>query len=258
MNILVTGYKGFIGSNMRTILESNGHNVSLYEWGEELPNIKGLDWCIHIGAISSTVETNVEKIIEQNVDSAIYFYEKCADEGVNFQFSSSASLYGKGLNFSEDAPIDPRTPYAWSKFMVEKYIKDHPKNNIITHIFRYFNVYGPNEEIKGNQASPFCQFKIQVDKYNFIKVFENSDKYKRDFIGVDKVIKTHTEFFNVLDSGIWNVGTGTTLSFLDIAKLFNVPIVEVPFPSHLNHSYQSFTCANLDKLLKTKEKYSIL
>ena len=64
MKILVTGYKGFIGSNLVKALDR--HVVSLYEWGEPLPNIKGLDWVIHLGAISSTTEKNVEKVSMHN------------------------------------------------------------------------------------------------------------------------------------------------------------------------------------------------
>jgi len=72
MKILVTGHKGFIGSNMVKALAPN-HEISTYEWGDELPTIKGLDWVIHIGAISATTERNIEKIMEQNVDSSVWF-----------------------------------------------------------------------------------------------------------------------------------------------------------------------------------------
>lgn len=66
MKILVTGHKGFIGSHMLTALQDE-HKVDTYEWGDDYPKVKKYDWVIHLGAISSTTETNVEKIMEQNL-----------------------------------------------------------------------------------------------------------------------------------------------------------------------------------------------
>ena len=105
MKILVTGHKGFIGSNMVKALATN-HEISTYEWGDELPPIKGLDWVMHIGAISSTTERNIEKIMAQNVDSSVWFLQECAKHNVNLQYSSSASVYGQRQQFKETSPLD--------------------------------------------------------------------------------------------------------------------------------------------------------
>ena len=127
MKILVTGHKGFIGSNLLKALEQ--HTVSLYEWGEPLPDIKGLDWVIHLGAISSTTEKNVEKVMAQNFDSSCNLIEECNYYGVNFQYASSASVYGLNKNFAESDPVDPRSPYAWSKYIFDKYVESKISNN---------------------------------------------------------------------------------------------------------------------------------
>ena len=89
MKILLTGYKGFIGSHLLKELERKGHKVSTYEWGEVLPSIMEQDWVIHIGAISSTTFGNVEQIMKQNVDFTTYLYDTCKMYKVNFQFASS-------------------------------------------------------------------------------------------------------------------------------------------------------------------------
>ena len=250
MKILVTGNRGFIGQNMVQRLQEKGHEVTTFEWGEKLPTIHGLDWVIHLGAISSTTEKDVEKVMLQNLDFSIWLINECEQHGVNLQYASSASVYGLNQEFKEDSPIDPRTPYAWSKYLFERYVK---VNNwsIIHHGFRYFNVFGPHEEHKGNQASPYHQFERQAKENGVIKVFENSENYLRDFVHVYDVLDFHEKFFEVEESGIWNVGTGVATSFLDVAKKFNVPIEIIPMPEILKPSYQVYTCANLDKVRET-------
>jgi ADP-L-glycero-D-manno-heptose 6-epimerase len=256
MNILLTGYKGFIGSHMLTALESAGHYVSTYEWGEVLPSVIEQDWVIHMGAISSTTERDVDKVLKQNYDFTRQLYNACKTYGVNFQFASSASVYGLGNNFKEDAPVDPRTPYAFSKYLAERYIHDHPMG-ATTQVFRYFNVYGPEgEEHKGDQASPYYKFTQQAKVHGRIKLFDNSRNYHRDFIHVSDVVNTHLKFLDIPESGLWNLGTGKTKSFYDvaieIANKYPSVIENIVMPKELESSYQKYTCADrteLDKYL---------
>jgi ADP-L-glycero-D-manno-heptose 6-epimerase len=253
MKILLTGHKGFIGSNMYKNLSKN-HKVDTFEWGDEYPSVKKYDWVIHLGAISSTTETNVEKIMKQNYDFSVELYKDCRHYQTNFQFASSASVYGLGDNFKEDAPVDPRTPYAWSKYMFERYVQDH-KSKGITQIFRYFNVYGPGEDHKGTQASPYHQFTKQAQETGIIKVFENSEEYKRDFVPVNYLIDYHKMFMETKKSGVFNIGTGVATSFMEVAKEiayeYSAKIVEIPMPENLKNSYQKYTCANVLKTFKT-------
>ena len=245
MKILLTGHKGFIGSNMLSYLtEKTDHEVTTFEWGEAKPAIEGLDWVFHIGAISSTTETDVDKVMRQNYEFTIDLYNECKEHSVNFQFSSSASVYGLKNEFKETSPVDPRTPYAWSKYLVERYIQQHLPTNSIAQCFRYFNVHGPGEEHKGTQASPYCQFSNQAKTNGNIRVFEDSDKYQRDFIHVDQIIENHMKFLDVKQHGIFNFGTGQTTSFLTIAESFMVPITQIPMPAQLHNSYQVYTCAD--------------
>jgi ADP-L-glycero-D-manno-heptose 6-epimerase len=247
MKILLTGYKGFIGSHMFRALEAHGHHVAVYDWGEILPSIMEQDWVIHMGAISSTTERDVEKVMAQNHDFTIQLYEACHTFGINFQYSSSASVYGLVSTFREDAELDPRTPYAWSKYLTERHIQRHPMG-ARTQMFRYFNVCGPEgEEHKGSQASPYAQFKRQAEETGKIRVFEGSDKFLRDFVPVSKIVETHLKFLDVKESGIWNVGTGQPRSFMAVAEEFGVPIETVPMPAILKDSYQKYTCADMTR-----------
>lgn len=251
MKILLTGHKGFIGSNMLNYLKD--HEVTTFEWGNDLPDVEGHDWVIHMGANSSTTERNIEKIMHQNLDFSIWLLNKCIKYGIDFQYSSSASIYGmRRINFTEDAPVDPRNPYAWTKYLFERHVSNlQPKDckSIRIQGFRYFNVYGQNEDHKLDQASPHHKFTKQYRETGKIKLFENSDRYLRDFVPVEQVCQTHLDFFSVRESGVWNVGTGKPQSFLEVALSIAPPsaIEYIPMPNNLRDSYQEYTCADMKK-----------
>jgi len=251
MKILLTGHKGFIGQHMLKELESGGHDVDVYEWGNVLPSVLDKDWVIHLGAISSTTERDIDKILVQNYDFTRQLFDVCKIHGVNLQYASSASVYGMGADFRETAPPDPRTPYAWSKYLFERYHQQHQGGNIVQG-FRYFNVYGPEgEEHKGRQGSPFYQFQQQALNIGRIEIFQGSENHRRDFVHVSQVIDMQLKFLKIADSGIWNIGSGKTLSFREIAETFDCEIVEIPIPEILKSSYQTYTCADMTKTYRT-------
>jgi ADP-L-glycero-D-manno-heptose 6-epimerase len=198
----------------------------------------------------------VDKVLRQNYDFSVWLYKECIKYNVNLQWSSSASVYGLGRDFRESASPDPRSPYAWSKYLLERYFQNNP-SYIRCQGFRYFNVYGANEAHKGTQASPYHQFSIQAQSVGHIKVFEGSDMMLRDFVPVERVLDVQFQFINkdIKESGIWNIGTGETKSFLDVAQIYadkyNVPIETIPMPENLKASYQYYTCADLTKLNAT-------
>jgi ADP-L-glycero-D-manno-heptose 6-epimerase len=249
MRILITGYKGFIGQNMVKALAD--HDLDLYDWGDEY-SLYGIDRVIHLGAISDTRCNDWAALRKQNVGFTVTLMERCQEYGIPIQLASSASVYGPdNITFKETDPVAPANMYAESKALIEQYFhKMQPVAPV--HIFRYFNVYGSYEDHKGDQASPFHKFREQA-KAGCIKIFEGSENFKRDFIHVDKVIDVHKKFLKVNDSGIWNVGTGETMSFAEVAHLandgFQAKIETIPMPS-LN-GYQKYTCADMTKLNRT-------
>jgi ADP-L-glycero-D-manno-heptose 6-epimerase len=254
MNILITGNKGFIGQNAVERF-SKKHKITVYDYNENtFPNLADIDVVMHFGAVSSTVERDVEKVLRQNFDFTVKLIRSCAFWRVKLQYSSSASVYGSGKEFKESSSVDPRSPYAWSKFLIERH-STHFYHETVLQGFRYFNVYGPHEDHKGDQASPYHKFEQQAINSGQIKVFENSEKYQRDFIHVNRVLDVHEKFLDIDECGIWNVGTGTPTSFLSVAKHVaektNAKIVEVPMPDNIRQNYQEYTCADLTKLNAT-------
>ena len=254
MRILVTGNEGFIGKNVASYLQQQGHEVEGWEWQEGIiPSTEDYDWCIHLGAIASTTFTDVDQIIEQNLEYSLRLLQACDMMGTNFQYASSASVYGSTTHFTEDGPLSPQSPYAWSKYLFDRFVNQHIEDfSVLVQGFRYFNVYGNCEEHKGEQASPYTKFSKQAVEDGLITVFEDSDAYLRDFVCVDDICRLHEKMFDVDKSDIWNIGTGNPVSFetvaTAIAKKYNATIKYVPMPDSLKAQYQKFTSADLTKL----------
>jgi ADP-L-glycero-D-manno-heptose 6-epimerase len=250
MKILITGHEGFIGKNIAPFLDKE-HELFGYEWDTDfLPEVDGFDWVIHLGAISATTERDIDKVMLQNYEFSKWLFNECNTKGVNFQYASSASVYGTNTDFREDAPKQPQSYYATSKYLFDRWVMQQ-KHNVIVQGFRYFNVYGPHEDHKGDQASPVSKFFKQA-KTGVIKLFENSDKYLRDFIYVGDCCNIHRFMLTSKATGIFNVGTGVATSFQEIAELvakkYNAKIEYIPMPETLKGQYQEYTCADISKL----------
>jgi ADP-L-glycero-D-manno-heptose 6-epimerase len=256
MKILVTGHKGFIGSNLASYLKYKGHEVEGWDWQEnKYPDASKYDRVIHLGALTSTTETDVEKVMKQNYEFTMKLIEICDMMGTSLQFASSASVYGPGLDgYREDSKCLPQSPYAWSKYLIDRWIAEY-ENEFKINIqgFRYFNVYGNGEEHKGDQASPVTKFTKQAKETGEILLFENSENYLRDFISVQDVCLVHEKMLEKDVNGVFNLGTGVPRSFKSIAeviaKKYNAKIVEIPMPEAVRNQYQTYTCADMTKTL---------
>jgi ADP-L-glycero-D-manno-heptose 6-epimerase len=219
-----------------------------YEWGDGTVQLDGIDRVIHLGAISSTACTDLEKLREQNIQFSVDLLYACAARKIPFQFASSAGVYGpNNTTFRETDTPDPRTPYAQSKAFVEHMIQSKTWPMPVQ-VFRYFNVYGPHEYHK-DQPSPHSRFRLQAAATGMIEVFEGSDEIYRDFVPVERVVEVHKRFFDLPVSGVYNLGTGKAVSFMDVARSValetNAEIVTVPMPEI--SGYQRYTQADMTK-----------
>lgn len=273
MKVLVTGHKGFIGSNLVKYLKERNHEVEGFDvkeisqsnFEDFIPTTNNFDIVVHLGAISSTVERDINKILRYNLDFTKKLLDKCNKVGTSFIYASSASVYGniqmeKNIPYiKETDPVFPTSPYSWSKFLFDDFINKSDNFEIAIQGIRLFNVYGNGEEAKGDQQSVFGKFKYQGINNKEIKVFEKSDQIKRDFIWVGDVCKVIEKMFDIDNKNIWNLGTGVTNSFMKIAKIysdkFDAKITEIKMPDILKGQYQYFTCSNNDKLNNLIGKY---
>ena len=260
MRILITGSNGFIGKNLSAYLLHKGHKIEGYEYIDgRFPDPKDYDRVIHLGAISDTTEKDVDKILKQNYEFSIKMLELCDTFGTTFMYASSASVYGQGKDFKENSPVDPQSPYAWSKYLFDRFVQSVSEYQVNVQGFRFFNVYGPGEEHKGEQMSVFHKFKKQAIDTGEIKVFKGSKEILRDFIHIGDVCEILEKFLTVDATDIWNVGTGKANSFDYIAQLcakkWNAKVVEVPLPDNLKNQYQYYTQANVEKLSNTIGEY---
>jgi ADP-L-glycero-D-manno-heptose 6-epimerase len=266
MTVIVTGAAGFIGRHLKNELQLVKKVVGCDVVGTNVisphtcllalqeGNID-IECVYHLGAISSTTETNIARLTENNIKFSAALMDSCIARGIPFVYASSASVYGLGeKGFVENAPLSPLNYYAISKATVDMYaqqkIQDHPDAQIFG--LRYFNVYGTGEDHKEDMASPVHKFLKQARLTGEIKIFEGSDSFLRDFVHVRDVVSMTLAAPSFTESGIYNVGTGTSRSFQDvasiIASLAGASIKQIEFPPHLEGKYQSFTQSDNEKI----------
>jgi ADP-L-glycero-D-manno-heptose 6-epimerase len=285
MSILITGFNGLIGSKLfhehpnSLGIEVLADNVFLS--GRKLDPIKieptqqgfieaitkrQVTAVIHMGAITSTMERDVQKFKRWNIDFSNNLLDACLVTNTKFIFASSQAVYGKLSNISEDVTIlPPNNPYAYSKFKTEEHLvkklSQHETSQTVVAL-RLSNVYGLNELHKGAMASTIFQFWNSAKTGNSIKVFSVPEKVKgsqsRDFISVDQV--THAIDLILSEktplTGIYNLGSGIATEFKDLANIVmkvaecNPGLEFVEMPLEISENYQWHTKANISKLQK--------
>lgn len=261
--ILVTGANGFIGGCLvesidGPVISCDPTNDTMLTPDESLVWLKQTDCvsCVyHLGAISSTTETDAVLLSQNNVTYSLQLLQLCIEKNIPFVYASSASVYGpaEGTQKESQAP-SPINSYAISKTALDLFVTQQINLNPDARIFglRYFNVFGHEEHHKGDMASPVHKFTMQARETGEIKIFEGSENYRRDFVHIDDVVAMTLAAPNFKQSGIYNVGTGVARSFYDVAKIIaaetGAKIVEVPFPEHLKGKYQTHTCSDNYKI----------
>ncbi len=288
---IVTGACGFIGRNLAAELNARGSaNLLLVDSlgrDEKWRNLVGLDFedildpsaflsniesgklsdidaIIHLGACSSTTERDAAFLLANNYRYTRALCEWSLRNKVRFVYASSAATYGDGgKGYSDTSPLlelSPLNMYGYSKHLFDLWAQRQGYFDRIAGL-KYFNVYGPYEDHKGDMRSMVHKAYGQIKQTGMVQLFksyrpEYSDgEQMRDFIYVKDAVAVTLYFLEHREiGGLFNCGTGQARSWKDLMNaVFTAmrvtPKIEfIDMPEVLRGKYQYFTQADLTKL----------
>ncbi|MBX2923842.1 MAG: ADP-glyceromanno-heptose 6-epimerase [Chitinophagaceae bacterium] len=290
--VVVTGAAGFIGSCMVSYLNEKGYNklilVDEFEREDKVSNLLNkkflhkierdlfFNWLhdhkpdirfvFHLGARTDTTEFDYEVHERLNLEYSKDIWNVCVVHDIPMLYASSAATYGAGESGYKDDhgvvdQLHPLNPYGVSKNEFDKWaIRQHSCPPFWAGL-KFFNVYGPNEYHKGRMASVIFHAFNQIKKNGFVNLFKSHrPDYKdgeqlRDFIYVKDVV--HVCYWlmeNQPDSALYNLGTGKSRTFYDLAAATFAGLDQRPdirfidMPADIREKYQYFTEADMTKL----------
>ena len=250
--------------NFQRFLDAKTFRNIIAEKSTELSKVRTI---IHLGACSSTTETNKEYLDDNNFLYTLEVCEWAIESNVRFVYASSAATYGDGEMGMDDQDIDiekfnPLNLYGWSKHKFDLMAKERGWLDQITGL-KYFNVYGPNEEHKGDMRSVVSKAYQQIFENGKMSLFKShrpeyrDGEQKRDFLYIkDAVQMTLFLVKNEKSTGLFNLGNGKARTWKDLGNsifkaLKTEPLIEfVEMPEQLREKYQYYTQANIQKLRK--------
>ena len=224
------------------------------------------DTVLHMGACSSTTETNEAFLADNNARATKELAHWALSQGARFIYASSAATYGDGSAGMDDKNGDlerlrPLNRYGNSKHAFDLYAR---REGLLDRIvgLKYFNVFGPNEEHKAQMRSLVSKAFQQILETGRVRLFKSyrpeykDGEQKRDFLYVKDAVEM-TLFFafeNTTAAGLFNIGSGEANTWLALtsaifAALGRKPEIEfIEMPPELRDRYQYFTRADISKL----------
>lgn len=274
-NILVVDHLGMTDKwrnlaplKFRDYLEKDCFEALLDHGGLAARLYGPLQACIHLGACSATTERDASYLIKNNFEYTCKTARFAREHGARFIYASSAATYGNGeLGFSDDEAILPRlrpmNMYGYSKQLFDLWAQQHGLLNEMVGL-KYYNVFGPNEQHKGEMRSLVQKAFEQISETGRLKLFKShrpdyaDGEQVRDFVYVKDAAAMTLHFLdNRTAAGIFNVGGGSTASWNRLAKaVFNamdlpVAIDYIDMPESIRNTYQYHTCAETEKIRRT-------
>ena len=221
----------------------------------------------HLGAASSTTETDAAYLVHNNFEYTKALARFALEGNRRFVYASSAATYG-GLeaSFPESAALHtlrPMNMYGYSKHLFDTYAE---RAGILPRItgLKYFNIFGPNEDHKGDMRSVVHKAFYQILEVAHVSLFKSyraefhHGEQRRDFLYVkDAVAATVYLAENIDGGGLFNIGSGEANTWLSlVTAIFNSlgqppKIKFIDMPEELQEKYQYFTCADITKLRST-------
>lgn len=290
--IVITGASGFIGScllghfNKRGISEiiivddfsnpDKNKNLAGKEFTTKIDrevfiqylknNHSSIDYIYHLGARTDTAETNIQLFNHLNVNYSKEIWSACTKYSIPLIYASSAATYGNGeLGFNDShkliSQLKPLNAYADSKNEFDKWVLKQHSSPPSWHALKFFNVFGPNEYHKAKMASVILHAFEQIISTGKVRLFKShhpdvkNGHQRRDFIYVKDLLKVIDFLSNKhADSGIYNLGTGKSRTYIDLVTTIfktiqNTPQIEfIDTPVQFKKNYQYFTEAKIEKL----------
>jgi len=218
---------------------------------------------VHLGACSSTTECDADFLMRNNYEYTKRLAAWAIERGIRFVYASSAATYGALETCLDDeaplADLRPMNAYAYSKHLFDCYAQRRGWLDQICGI-KYFNIFGPNEDHKGDMRSVVAKACEQIRESGSIRLFKSDrpdyadGEQRRDFLYVKDAVEMTLLLAASGRNGLFNVGAGKAQTWLDLVRpifsAFGLPerIEFVPMPEHLRAKYQYFTCARIDRL----------
>jgi ADP-L-glycero-D-manno-heptose 6-epimerase len=291
MKIIVTGGAGFIGSALVWRLNQLGYNniiiVDRLDESEKWKNLVPLkfedyvdaddfidemgehdefDVIFHLGACSSTTEKDSGFLMHNNVEYTKIVASWAAMNGIRCIYASSAATYGNGSAGMKDGasdlnPLRPLNMYGFSKHLVDKWAQRMGLFRQIVGL-KYFNVFGPNENHKGDMRSLVSKAVDEITSTGSLNLFRSHNpEYKdgefgRDFLYVKDAVDMTIHFMDNDVGGLFNVGSGQASTWNELANatfaaLGREPKIEyIDMPEQLRGKYQYHTQADLTRIRK--------
>ena len=218
-----------------------------------LDNFK-FDYIFHFAAISDTRIYDQEEVIRTNVNS---FYDLLAiakKDNAVMVYASSAATYGNQPSPQTEGNESPENPYGYSKYIMDqianRYSNENPEMSIVG--LRFFNVYGPKEYYKGKTSSMVIQLGHQILDGNAPKLFQASDRIFRDFVYIKDVIQANIKACQPKKNGTYNIGTGTSRSFQDIADILQKELGTDLGTEYIANPYDGYQMDTQADIIKSK------